>query len=530
MRDFGVTVDRSIRPTHLSFAARFNVTLPFIDRHLAEGRGARIAIRTVDGDVTYAELAERVQRCGNALLALGLTRGDRMLMVVKDCAEFFYLFWGAIRAGIVPVPLNTLLTAGDYHYMIEDSACTAVVFSPEFAGAVEVALAGITPRPPVALRVEGEGRSLRALLAEAPSSLVPALASADDDCFWLYSSGSTGRPKGAVHRQRAMVVTSQYMGRDLLGATEDDVFFSAAKLFFAFGLGNGMTFPLWVGGTAALLAERPTAQSTFDIVRKFRPTLYFGVPTLFAMQLHAMATRPADFSSVRLCVSAGEALPTHIFKRWNEATGTVILDGIGSTEALNMFICNAPGDIRPGTTGRVVPGYDARILGEDNRPVPPGESGRLVVRGGSTARCYWNKPEHTARSMVDGWLETGDVYRQDEDGYYVYCGRNDDMMKVGGIWCSPFEIEARLIEHPDVLEAAVVGRADADGMIKPEAWVVLKQAAADGIEAALVEHCKQGLASYKYPRWVHVVAELPKTATGKIQRFRLRAGAKTAPA
>ncbi len=530
MRDFGVTVDRSIRPASLSFAARFNVSLPFIDRHLAEGRGAKAAIRTVDGDVSYADLAERVQRCGNALLALDLARGERMLMVVKDSPEFFYLFWGAIRAGIVPVPLNTLLTASDYQYMIEDSGCSAVVFSPEFACAVEIALAGAAHRPRVALLVEGEGRSLRSLLAEAPPGLDPALATAEDDCFWLYSSGSTGRPKAAVHRQRAMVVTSEYMGRELLGATENDIFFSAPKLFFAFGLGNGMTFPLWVGGTTALLAGRPTAQSTFDIVQRFRPTLYFGVPTLFAMQLHAMATQPADFSSVRLCVSAGEALPTPIFKRWQAATGTVILDGIGSTEALNMFICNAPDDLRPGTTGRAVPGYEARILGEDNQPVPPGESGRLVVRGGSIARCYWNNPERTARSMADGWLETGDVYRQDDDGYYVCCGRNDDMMKVGGIWCSPFEIEARLIGHPDVLEAAVIGRADADGMIKPEAWVVLKETAVEDIEAALVEHCKQGLASYKYPRWFRFVTDLPKTATGKIQRFRLRAETETAPA
>jgi benzoate-CoA ligase family protein len=525
MRDNTVIADRAVKPTRLDFAARFNVAVPFIDRHLEAGNGARIAIRTTAEEVTYAALVERVARCGNALRRLGLAPGARLLMAVKDCPEFFYLFWGAIKAGIVPVPLNTLLRADDYAYMIGDSACAAMVYSPEFASEIEPALARAAHRPAHALRVEGEGRTLRALIGEAPGSLAAAPASAGDDCFWLYSSGSTGRPKGAVHAQRDMVVTSQLYGVDVLGIGAADVCFSAAKLFFAYGLGNGMTFPLWAGATAVLMPERPTPQSTFAMIERFRPTLYFGVPTLYAAQLQALETERPDLSSIRCCVSAGEALPAHIFNKWREHTGTVILDGIGSTEALHIFISNRLDDIAPGTSGRVVPGYEARILDERGRPVRPGNPGRLLIRGGSTAKHYWNNPERTRQTMVEGWLDTGDTYLQDPDGYYLYCGRNDDMLKVGGIWCSPFEIEARLGEHPTVLEAAVVGRADTEGLVKPEAWIVLKEVPSDiaELEHALVRHCKSALAPYKYPHWFHFVPELPKTATGKIQRFKLRA-------
>ena len=525
MRDNTVTVDRTGEPSRLTFSPRFNVAVPFIDRHIAEGSGARIAIRTAGEDVSYAALAERVGRSGNALLRLGIEPRQRLLMAVKDCPEFFYLFWGAIKAGIVPVPLNTLLRAADYKYMIEDSGCAAIAYSPEFAGEVEPAIAAAARKPEHALPVEGEGRSLRALMGEASSRLDAAPAAPEDDCFWLYSSGSTGRPKGTVHAQRAMAVTSEHYGVGVLGLGPGDVCFSAAKLFFAYGLGNAMTFPLWAGGTAVLLAERPTPQSTFAVIERFRPTVYFGVPTLYAAQLQALETATPDLSSIRCCVSAGEALPAHLFARWREATGTVILDGIGSTEALHIFISNRFGDIGPGTTGRIVPGYDAKIVGEDGEPVRPGESGQLVIRGDSAAKYYWNDPERTARTMKEGWLVTGDTYRQDEKGYFVYCGRNDDMLKVGGIWCSPFAIESRLGEHPSVLEAAVVGRADADGLVKPEAWVVLKEGRAGQgeIEAELVRHCKGALAPYMYPRWFHFVAELPKTATGKIQRFKLRA-------
>jgi benzoate-CoA ligase family protein len=512
-------------PSGISFSSdnkaglpdRFNVAVPFIDRHVGEGRGAKAAIRTAHETVTYADLAERVNRAGNALLALGLKPGDRLLMVVKDCPAFFYLFWGAIKAGIVPVPPNTLLRASDYAYMFEDSGGKLVVYSSEFAGEIEPALKQV---PVKALTAD----SFLAEMAKASPALEARPAAADDDCFWLYSSGSTGRPKGAVHAQRDMVVTSELYGVRVLGVTESDINYSAAKLFFAYGLGNGMTFPLWTGGTAILDDRRPTPDITFDNIERFRPTLYYGVPTLYAAQLASLDSRPRDLSSVRACVSAGEALPADMFRRWHEQTGTVILDGIGSTECLHIFIGNSLKDHRPGTSGKPVPGYEVKILDDTGKPVAKGDSGRLWIRSESAAKYYWNKPEKTAETMVGGWLNTGDTYRQDADGYFIYDGRSDDMLKVGGIWCSPVEIENCLVGHPAVLEAAVVGHADADQLIKPKAIVVLKQAGVGdpALTDELMALCKKTLAPYKYPRWVEYVTELPKTATGKIQRFKLR--------
>jgi benzoate-CoA ligase family protein len=470
-------------------------------------------------------LAENVNRCGNALLALGIGRGERVIMIIKDCPEFFYVFWGAIKAGLIPVPVNTLLRAKDYAYIIADSGCTAVIYSPEFAAEIDDALSQVAVKPSHCLLTEGS-ESLRGLLRNAAADLEPAPTTAEDDGFWLYSSGSTGSPKGAVHRHRDMVVTSHFYGVETLGIREDDICFSAAKLFFAYGLGNGMTFSLWVGASTVLDDSRPTPQSTFKTIERFKPTLYFGVPTLYAAQLQALETERPDLSSIRLCVSAGEALPADIFNRWRKQAGLVILDGIGSTEALHIFISNQLNDIKPGSSGRAVPGYQLRITDDEGKEVPRGESGRLWIKGDSTARCYWNNPEKSARTMVDGWLDTGDTYVQDDAGYYHYCGRNDDMLKVGGIWCSPFEIEAKLIEHTQVLEVAVVGHADGAGLIKPEAFIVLKNPADAGeaLEAELLNFCKKGLAPYKYPRWFRFVPELPKTATGKIQRFKLRTG------
>jgi benzoate-CoA ligase family protein len=532
MQDHTVIAVPNVQSTGFRFARRFNVAVPFIDRHLKEGRGSRVAIRSAVEDVSYAELAERVARCGNALRRLGLPARARLLMVVKDCPEFFYLFWGAIKAGIVPVPLSTELRPDDYKYTIEDSRCAAVVYSSEFAGEIEDAVADANHRPRHVLSVEANGHpSIVAMMGEVSGNLTPAHASAEDDCFWLYSSGSTDRPKGVVHRHRDMVVTSQLYGVDVLGIRPDDICFSAAKLFFAYGLGNAMTFPLWVGGTAVLLPDRATPQSTFATIERFRPTLYFGLPTLYAAQIHAFGSSAPDLSSIRLCVSAGEALPVHIFQKWRELTGTVILEGVGSTEALHIYISNRVDDLQPGTSGRVVPGYVVKLLDDRGRPVQLGESGQLYIRGDSVAKCYFNNPKRTRQTMVDGWLNTGDTFVQNMDGFYVYCGRSDDMLKVSGTWCSPFEIEAVLNEHPGVLEAAVVGRADADGLIKPEAWLVLNQKRIDPgrIEREIVQHCKAKLVPHKYPRWFHFVSELPKTPTGKIQRFRLRTVAGETP-
>ncbi len=525
MQDHTVAVGQTGSETGLRFAPVFNAAVIFIDRHLSQGRGDKPAIRTTAGEsVTYGQLAQKVNRAGNALLGLGAETGDRVLMIVKDCPEFYYLFWGAIKAGLIPVPVNTLLRAPDYSYIIGDSGARLVCYSTEFSAEVGPAIDGLPTKPEHCLPVTGEGENFVESMRVASDQLTAARTTAVDDSFWLYSSGSTGRPKGAIHLQRDMVVTSQKYGVETLGVREDDICFSAAKLFFAYGLGNGMTFPLWCGACAVLLDSRPTPQSTFAVIEGFKPTLYFGVPTLYAAQLQEMENKKPDTSSVRACVSAGEALPADILHRWERSTGLKILDGIGSTEALHIFISNRLDDIRPGTSGTLVPGYKAKIVGEDGREVATGESGQLLISGDSTARGYWNNPEKTAQTMVDGWLNTGDTYLQDENGYYQYCGRNDDMMKVGGIWCSPFEIEAKLIEHPAVLEAAVVGRQDDQDLTKPAAFVVLKGAGTPeaDLQRALLQHCKDGLAPYKYPRWINFVDELPKTATGKIQRFKLR--------
>ena len=523
MRDNTVVLDGSVDPSAIRLPEVFNIAVPFIDRHLDEGREGKCAIRTVDEEVSYGALAERVNLCGNALKSLDISAGQRVLMVVKDSPEFFYLFFGAIKAGAVPVPVNTNMRPHDYRYLIEDSECRAVVYSPEFAAAVEAAIDGADHKPAHALMTEGRG-ALGDHMARASTDLAPARAAPGDDCFWLYSSGSTGNPKGVVHAHRDMVFTGQCVGAEMLAMGEDDSCFSMSKLFHSYGFGNALTFPLWVGGTAILSDRRVTPDMTFEIIEKFRPTVFFGVPTLYAQQLHALEKASPDFSSLRLCVSAGEALPGDVFRRWRERCGVTILDGLGSTEMLHIFIGNTLADLKPGTSGRVVPRYQVKLVDEDGTDVAPGEIGTVLVKGGSNAKCYWNNPEKTAVTMLGEWLDTGDMYYQDADGYFVNCGRGDDMMKVGGLWCSPFEIEARLIEHPKVLEAAVVGRADEDELIKPEAFVVLNDPtdAGDGMTAALIEHCREGLDHYKYPRWFNFVDELPKTVTGKIQRFRLR--------
>ena len=520
-----VRVDASTRPATLKFADSFNAAVAFVDRHVAEGRGGRVAIRCDEGDTTYAELAEQVNRAGNTLTGLGLGRGDRVIMAIKDCPAFFFVFWGAIKAGLVPVPVNTLLRARDFRHMIEDSGAACVVWSPEFAAEIEAALADASPAPAHQLAVDGTGRTFSALMAETSSDLRPAPATADSDCFWLYTSGSTGPPKGVVHAHRDMVVTSQYYGVDVLGITAADVHFSAAKLFFAYGLGNGMTFPLWTGGQSVLFAGRPTPLDMFEHIERFQPTLYYAVPTLFAAQLNVLDGESPDLSSLRACISAGEPLPARIFERWREQTRLAILDGIGTTEILHIFIANGASDARAGVSGKLVPGYEARILDDQGAEVGPDEVGHLWVRGASVMSRYWNQPERTAAALSDGWIRTGDSYSRDAAGYFTCHGRSDDMLKVGGIWVSPVEIEARLISHPAVLEAAVVGRSDDDGLTKPEAYVVLKdrEASRDQLAEELRAFCQEGLARYKYPRWVQFVDDLPKTATGKIQRFKLRA-------
>lgn len=505
----------------------YNAATDFIDRHMAEGRGDRIAFIDDRERVTYAELAERVNRAGNALLALGLRPEDRVMMLMLDTIDFPALFFGAIKAGIVPIPVNTLLTASDYDFMLADSRARALIVSDALYPVVaevlpnqerlqQIVIAG-DPQPDL--------HSLSTLMAEASPKLATAATVADEACFWLYSSGSTGRPKGAIHIHSDMVNTAVLYAQQVLGMTQDDLVFSAAKLFFAYGLGNGMSFPLYVGATAVLMAERPTPQAVMKRLAEHDPTIFFGVPTLYAGMLADPEVKPARADHrLRACVSAGEALPRDVGERWNDRFGAPIIDGIGSTEMLHIFLSNRPDDYSYGTTGKPVPGYDCQLRAEDGSEVAQGEVGDLWVNGPSTAVAYWNNRAKSAATFHGPWTNTGDKYAINEDGCYVYQGRSDDMLKVSGIWVSPFEVESALAAHPAVLEAAIVGRADDDELIKPEAYVMLTDGheGSDTLAAELQAFVKDRLAPYKYPRWIQFTDELPKTATGKTQRFKLR--------
>jgi benzoate-CoA ligase family protein len=517
-----VMVDESVHPNALRFSPVFNVAVPFIDRHVCEGRGDRVALRHGADLISYLQLFENANRAGNALLQCGLAPGNRLIMVAVDGPLFFYVFWGAIKAGIIPIAASTFLKTEDYRFLIADAQCAGFVYSSAVADQAADA-AKESPHLRVALPMDGPN-SLAQRIACASPKLDAAPATPTTDCFWLYSSGSTGRPKGVVHVHRDMVVTSERYGRRIAGIEPNDVVFCASKLFFSFGFGGGMTFPLWVGASAVLRPERTTAELALDVLEQSGVTVFFAVPTLYGQMLQALETKPRRLSSLRRCLSAGEALPPTIFHRWKEQTGIPIQDGIGSTEALHIFISNRIDDIRPGTSGKPVPGYEVKIVGEEGRPVANGQVGTLWVKGQSTARCYWNNAEKTKQTMVGEWLNTGDMYYVDPDGYYVNAGRADDMLKVGAMWCSPIEIEAELLEHPKVREAAVIGRLDENALMKPATYLVLKNPADENETtiAELQQFCRERLAGYKYPRWIHFMPELPKTVTGKIQRFKLR--------
>ena len=520
-------IDRSTVPAKLTLPARYNAAVDFIDRNLDQGRGDKIAIHDDQGSHTYEDVAERVNRAGNALRELGVGPGDRVMMIMADTVAFPAVFFGAIRMGAVPVPVNTMLSANDYTYILRDSGARALVVSEVFWDTVAPVL-GDQPELGYVIvdgASAGDTLSLSGLMANADASLDPVLFPPDAPCFWLYTSGTTGRPKGAVHAHKDMVQTAELYGVKVLGIGEDDVVFSAAKLFFAYGLGNSLSFPFYVGATAVLMAERPLPGAVLTRIADYGPSIFYGVPTLYAGLLASGLMPEGGFERLRRCTSAGEALPESVAERWQAGTGVPILDGIGSTEMLHIFLSNHPDDVRYGTTGKPVPGYDLRLTDDHGAPVVVGDVGDLWVKGPSSASEYWNQSEKSRETFVDGWTRTGDKYARDADGYYAYQGRSDDMLKVGGIFVSPFEVEGALMSHPDVLEAAVVGHPDPDELIKPKAFVILNDGVTGSpdLDAALKAFVKERLAPYKYPRWIEFVPDLPRTATGKIQRFKLRA-------
>jgi benzoate-CoA ligase family protein len=521
-------VNFNAMPPSIDIPREYNATVEFIDRHLPAGRGERLALIDQNGSFTYADLAERVNRAGNALRDLGVEMETRIMLCLLDTADFPAAFWGAMKIGAVPIPVNTLLTSRDFDYMLRDSRARVLMVSEPLYEKFAPILDG-QPflRHVIVAGADAHGHlHLADLTAKASPRLEPAPTTADDVAFWLYTSGTTGGPKGAMHLHRDLVYTAATYGVSVLGIEPDDLVFSAAKMFFAYGLGNSLTFPCYVGACTVALAGRPTPESVMQVMREHQPTIFYGVPTLYgAILADPENNRDTGSQRLRMCVSAGEALPEEVGRRWEERFGAPILDGIGSTEMLHIFLSNRPGDVHYGTTGKAVPGYELRVVGEDGQDAPGGEIGELLVKGGSAAVAYWNKRDKSLASFQGVWTRTGDKYTRDESGYYHYCGRSDDMMKVSGQWVSPFEVESALVGHDKVLEAAVVGHADEQGLVKPRAFVVLKDAkdTSEALAQELKAFVKGQLAPFKYPRWVEFVDELPKTATGKIQRFKLRA-------
>ncbi len=495
---------------------KFNVADVLLNKN-ASLRGQKVAIYCGKERITYASLLENVNRFANSLKMLGVKPTERVMILMPDSPMFVYAFLGSIKYGAWPVPVNTMLNESDYEYMLENSEARVLVTEPLSKAAK------ITTKQ-FCFKLF-TGGVLETLMEQASSHAESYLAKAEDVAFWLYSSGSTGRPKGVPHRHADLVHSADHYAKHVLNMNENDIVFSVSKLFFAYGLGNSLNFPFRYGASVVLLPSPPTPEIVMETVSKFKPTVFFGVPTQYNSVLKKMNGN-APFKSVRACASAGEALPPEIFYKWKEKTGLEILDGIGSTEALHVYISNIPGNVRPGTSGRVVPGYEAKIVDDEGNEVPVGEPGQLIIKGNSITKGYWERPDENREKLLpDNWFKTGDMYAQ-EDGYFTYQGRGDDMLKAGGIWVSPIEIENVLIQHKAVSEAAVVGH-NVEGLSKPFGYVALNEnfrdrAGDEDLSEELLQFASERLPKFKWLRSIYFVDELPKTATGKIQRFKLR--------
>jgi benzoate-CoA ligase len=519
------SADRSVSPPDIRIPREYNAAHDLLETNLQAGRASRTAYVDDQGTCSYGELAERVRRFAHALRKLGIQPEQRVLLCLQDTVDFPVAFLGCIWAGIVPVAVNTSLKSADYQHLLADCRARALIVSQPLLARFTPFLDALADAPRV---IVSEGTAppfftLEALLSDSNPAIEPAATCCDDACFWLYSSGSTGAPKGTIHRHSSLIQTAELYARPILGINERDVIFSAAKLFFAYGLGNALTFPLAAGATTVLMRERPTPEAVFRRLRQHGSTLFFGVPTLYASMLASELPQAGELK-LRGCISAGEALPRDIGERWSRHFSVPILDGIGSTEMLHIFLSNRFQDVCYGTTGSAVPGYEVRLVDEAGADVQPGEIGELLVCGPTCSSGYWNNRPRSLQTFQGRWTRSGDKYYVDPDGHYVHAGRADDMLKVSGLYVSPVEVESALLSHPCVLEAAVIGTQDEDGLTKPLACVVLKNrgSACAALAEQLQQHVKGLLSPHKYPRRVEFLEELPKTATGKIQRFKLR--------
>lgn len=506
----------------------YNAAVDFVDRNVAEGRGDKTAFVDPGRNLTYGELRDAAARIGPMLARLGVEPEDRIALILLDTVDFPVLFWGAVRAGIIPVLLNTRMTADQYRYLLEDSRSKVAFVSAALLPFVQEAARDLSSLRQLVVVGGGPDTALRldSLLAAENEGSAPARTCADEVAYWLYSSGTTGNPKGVMHVHSSPRLMAEQAGQKRIGYRESDVVFSAAKLFFSYGLGNAMFCPLAVGAATVLYPERPTPQTVCETLRAYQPTMFFAVPTLYAAMLADPECRPENISPrLRLCFSAGEPLPARVGQEWKQRFGIDIVNGIGSTEMGHLFLTNVPQAVEYGTAGTAVDGYDLRLVDDQDQDVEDGEIGELLVRGATAAAGYWNQREKTRRTFVGEWTRTGDKYVRRADGVYLYCGRTDDMFKVSGIWVSPFEVEAALVSHPNVLEAAVIPVEDNNGLVKPKAFVVLRDRRHEDSRALFEElkvHVKHSIGSWKYPRWIEFVESLPKTASGKIQRYLLR--------